>query len=148
MAVVQPVITEDAILNCNQTLLLSIPGICVVTASALLAELPNVSGFTPRELAAFAGLLPQEHGSGTAVRRPGRISRIGSERLRRALYMCALSSKRRNPAPASFVERMTTASKPPKVILPAVARKFLSFAYEIGRTQEPFMSAVTSSYIC
>ncbi|MGI4793080.1 MAG: IS110 family transposase [Janthinobacterium lividum] len=138
MAAVQHVVAEDAVLSRNQALLLSIPGIGVVTASTLLAELPNISEFTPKGLAAFAGLSPQEHSSGTTVRRPGRISRMGSERLRRALYMCALSSKRHNPALLDFVRRMTAAGKPPKVILLAVARKLLVFAHAIVRTQKPF----------
>ena len=63
---------------------------------------------------------------------------MGSERLRRALYMCALSSKRRNPALAGFVARLTAAGKPPKVILLAVARKLLVFAHAIIRTQKSF----------
>jgi len=65
------------------------------------------------------------------VRRPGRISRIGSERLRSALDMCALSAKRTNKARADFVGRLTAAGKPPKVILIAVARKLLVFAHAV-----------------
>lgn len=147
MAAVQLVIAKDVVLSRNHALLLSIPGIGVVTASTLLAELPNISEFTPKGLAAFAGLSPQEHSSGTSIRRPGRISRMGSERLRRALYMCALSSKRRNPALIGFVERMTAAGKPPKVILLAVARKLLVFAHAIVRTQRPFALLVSTSSI-
>lgn len=104
----------------------------------MLAEVPNIAEFTPKALAAFAGLSPQEHSSGSTIRRPGRISRMGSERLRRALYMCSLSSKRRNPALTGFVQRMVAAGKPPKVILLAIARKLLVFAHAIVRTQKPF----------
>jgi transposase len=138
MAAVQAVVAADPVLSRNHALLLTIPGIGPVTAPTLLAELPNIAEFTPKELAAFARLSPQEHSSGTTVRRPGRISRMGSERLRRAPYMCALSSKRRNPALAAFVERMTAAGKAPKVILLAIARKLLVFAHAIVRTQKPF----------
>ena len=46
-----------------------------------------------------------------------------------------LSSKRRNPALAGFVERMTTAGKPPKVILLAIDRKLLVFARVIIQAQ-------------
>lgn len=97
MGAVQALVTADPVLSRNHELLLSIPGIGAVTAPVLLAELPNIAEFTPKGLAAFAGLSPQEHSSGSTVRRPGRISRMGSERLRRALYMCALSSKLRIP---------------------------------------------------
>ena len=138
MDAVQALVATDPVLRRNHELLLSIPGIGVTTAPVLLAELPNIADFTPKGLAAFAGLSPQEHSSGSTVRRPGHISRMGSERLRWALYMCALSSKRRNPALTGFVARLTAAGKPPKVILLAVARKLLIFAHAIIRTQKPF----------
>lgn len=51
--------------------------------------------------------------------------------------MCALSSKRRNPALAAFVEKMTVAGKAPKVILLAIVCKLLVFAHAIVRTQKP-----------
>lgn len=82
---------------------------------------------------AFAELLPQKHSSGSSVRRPGRISRTGSERPRRAL-----SSKRRNPAFTGFVKRLIAAGKPSKVILLAIARKLLVLAHAIVRTQRLF----------
>uniref|UniRef100_UPI0038B2F2F4 transposase n=1 Tax=Geminicoccus flavidas TaxID=2506407 RepID=UPI0038B2F2F4 len=56
----------------------------------MLPELPNIVEFTPKALAAFAGLSPSEHSSGSSRRGTGTISRIGSERLRRTLFMCAL----------------------------------------------------------
>ena len=62
---------------------------------------------------------------------------MGSERLRRVLCMASLSSKRRNPALKSFVQRMLAVGKPPKVILLAIARKLLVFAHAIIRTQKP-----------
>ena len=138
MAAVQVVVAADSILARNQALMLTIPGIGPVTAATMLAEVPNIAEFTPKGLAAFAGLSPQEHSSGSTIRRPGRISRMGSERLRRALYMCSLSSKRRNPALRGFVQRMVASGKPPKVILLAIARKLLVFAHAIIRTQKPF----------
>ena len=145
MTTVQAVVAADPALSRNHALLLTIPGIGPVTAPTLLAELPNIGEFTPKGLAAFAGLSPQEHSSGTTVRRPGRISRMGSERLRRALYMCALSSKRSNLALADFVKRMTAAGKPPKVVLLAIARRLLVFAHAIIRTQQPFTLLIPSA---
>lgn len=135
---VQVVVAADPALERNHTLMLNIPGIGPVTAATMLAEVPNIAEFTPKALADLAGLSPQEHSSGTSIRQPARISRMGSERLRRALYMCSLSSRRRNPALTGFVQRMVAVGKPPKVILLAIARKFLVFAHEILRTQKPF----------
>ena len=136
MAAVQLVITEGAILNRNQALLLSIPSIGVVTASALLTEIFNISGFYARGISGFHRSLATR--TWLWNRSPRRISRTGSERLRQALYMCTLSSKRRDPALDGFMERMTTAGKLPKVILTAVARKLLILSHTIVQMQELF----------
>ena len=137
-AEVRQLIKADPVLSQNLALLRSITGFGEISATVLLAELPNIADFTPKALAAFASLSPQEHSSGASVRKPGKMSRIGSERLRSTLYMCALSAKRTNKALAAFVSRMTAAGKPPKVILIAVARKLLVYAHAVVRTQKPF----------
>jgi transposase len=128
----------DPTLRQNLALVRSITGFGEIAAVILLAELPNIAEFTPKALAAFAGLAPSEHSSGSARRGNGGISRIGSERLRRTLFMCALSAKRTNKALAGFVDRMVAAGKPPKVVLVAVARKLLVYAHAVVRTQKPF----------
>jgi len=137
-AQVRGLVAADPVLARNLALLCSITGFGEVSATILLAELPNIADFTPKALAAFTGLSPQEHSSGSSLRRPGRVSRIGNERLRSVLYMCALSAKRHNKALADFVQRMTAAGKPPKVTLIAVARKLLVYAHAVIRTQQPF----------
>jgi len=138
MSEVKRLVASDPALSKNFALVRSITGISEVSAVVLLAELPNIAEFTPKALAAFAGLSPSEHSSGTSVRRPGRISRVGNPRLRSILYMCALSAKRTNKALADFVRRMADAGKAPKVILVAVARKLLVYAHAVIRTQRPF----------
>ncbi len=149
MSEVRHLIASDPALSRNLALVRSITGFGEVSATILLAELPNVeprgspdiADFTPKALAAFVGLSPSEHSSGTSVRRPGKVSRIGTERLRSTLYMCALSAKRSNKPLAAFVARMTAAGKPPKVILVAVARKLLVYAHAVVRTQKAFESS-------
>ncbi len=134
-------IAADPALSRNLALVRSIIGFGEVSATILLAELPNIADFTPKALAAFVGLSPSEHSSGTSVRRPGKVSRVGTERLRSTLYMCALSAKRSNKPLAAFVARITTAGKSPKVILIAVARKLLVYAHAVIRTQKAFDSS-------
>jgi len=122
MQAVRSLVAADPVLARNLALVRSITGFGEVSATILLAELPNIAEFTPKALAAFAGLSPSEHSSGVSVRRPGKISRVGSERLRGTLYMCALSAKRTNKALAAFVQRMTAAGKPPKSLPPDLIR--------------------------
>jgi len=67
-------IAADPALARNLALLRSIAGFGEISATVPLAELPNIADFTPKALAAFTGLSPQEHSSGTSVRRPNRRS--------------------------------------------------------------------------
>jgi len=149
MYAVRGLVAADPVLACNLSLLRTITGFGEISATILLAELPNVeprgspdiAEFAPKGLAAFAGLSPGEHSSGTSVRRPGKISRVGNERLRRTFYMCAFSAARANKALLGFIVRLKHAGKPPNVILVAVARKLLTYAHAVVRTQKPFTSS-------
>ena len=134
---IRDLIATEAALQHNVDLLTTIPGIGEVTAVMLLAEMPNLAAFTPKGLAAFAGLSPTEASSGARQIRGG-ISRIGNSTVRCALYLCALSARRHNPRLQDFVGRMQSAGKPKKVILVAIARKLLVMAHAVIRTQRAF----------
>ena len=136
-AEIRALLTTDMRLQNNFDLLRSIPGIGEVTAALLLAEMPNIADFTPKGLAAFAGLSPKENSSGARHRSVG-ISRTGNAAIRRSLYLCALAARRHNPRLTEFVTRMTLAGKPNKVILIAIARKLLVMAHAVIRTQKRF----------
>jgi transposase len=63
----------------------SIPGVGLLTATALVADVGNIQRFpTPRHFASFLGLTPREHSSGH-VRRLGSISKRGDTYLRMLL---------------------------------------------------------------
>ena len=132
-------IGRDDAMQRNFDLLCGIPGIGEVTAALILAEMPNIAEFTPKGLAAFTGLSPQEASSGKRKGKAG-ISRIGNSALRSALFMCALTARRHNPRLADFIARMTEAKKPNKVILIALARRLLVMAHAVIRTQTPFQA--------
>jgi transposase len=135
---VRRVIAADPTLSRHVALVRRIPGFGEVSAASLLAEIPTIAGFTPKALAAFAGLSPREPSAGRSIRRPGRLGRLGRERPRRTLFMGALRAKRSNHALADFVRRMAIAGKPPKVMLVAVARKLLVQAHAVIRAPTPF----------
>ena len=151
-AEVRRLVEADAALRKNLALVRSITGFGEISAAILLAELPNIAEFTPRALrrspAGMSAELTGHSRLSRACRRASTppaargghvgISRIGSERLRRTLFMCALSAKRTNKSLAGFVARMAAAGKPPKVVLVAVARKLLVYAHAVVRTQRPF----------
>ena len=78
--------------------LLTIPGIGEVTAIAILAEISDIGEFlNARQLAAYIGVTPKQKVSGTSVHKQSRISKIGNSKLRKALYLPAITAMRSSP---------------------------------------------------
>ena len=97
--------TQHPGLRGQRDLLTSIPGIGETTAAVLLAELFDKRYSSARQAAAFAGVVPRIVESGT-MRRPGRLSKIGPGRVRKALYFPALAALRCNPTLQSLRGRL------------------------------------------
>ena len=127
----------EAPLGAQLRLLTSIPGLGLVTAATLLASLPIERLPGPRQVAAYVGLCPQEHSSGSSIRGRSRTGPVGPAQLRKALSMPALVAMRANPTLCAFADRLRAAGKRPKVIV-AVMRKLLLLAWAILRTGQPF----------
>ena len=123
----------------QKDLLTSIPGIADVTATKLLAEIPSLERFHgASQLAAYAGLTPRQHQSGSSVFRRGRMAKTGNAHLRRALYMPALVALRWNPTIMVFADRLRERGKHKMVIVGAVMRKLLHIVYGVLKSQRPF----------
>jgi transposase len=138
--------------------LTSVRGIGVVTAVALVAELGDLGRFdSPRQLMAFAGLVPSEHSSGERTRR-GRITKTGNAHVRFAAVEAAwhcrrpprlsreLARRQRGQSEAVVAiawaaqgrlhrryARLVARGKPAPKAAVAVARELLGFAWAIAR---------------
>jgi len=126
-------------LKTKHELLKSIPGIGATTAASILSEMPNISEFkTARDVAAFAGLSPRTVQSGTSIRGRGALCKTGNARLRKALYMPALSAKRFNPTLKAFADGLSARGKHHMVVMGAVMRKLLVLAWAILKSGHHF----------
>ena len=126
-------------LNQSCELLRSIPGIGEVTAPLLLAELGDISRFdNVRQVAAYAGLTPEAHESGSSIHAQPVLSRLGSLRLRCALYMPGVVVFRMRTLFAPFIERLLAENRPKMTIIAALMRKLLHLAYGVLKTGRPF----------
>ena len=132
-------ILEHTDLRPAYQLLLSIPGIGEKTARTLLAEYgPTLLTASPKQMTRFAGLDVVLFESGSSVRRQPRISKHGNWRLRRALYLAALSAIRYNPTLAPFYQRKRQQGLQPKQALVAVMRKLLHLVHGVLKHQKPY----------
>ncbi len=101
----------------------AIPGVGLIVAATLLAELPELGARDRRAIAALAGLAPLANDSG---RSKGKRRIWGGRRkVRRVLFIAAMHASRRCPHWASLRQRMQSAGKATKTILVAIARKLL-----------------------
>ena len=119
-------------------LLETIPGIGRVTSATLLAHMPKLGQLDRRAAASLGGLAPRARESGKW--QGHRHTGDGRRHIRRALYMAAVSTMRRNGPYAAFVDRLRAKAKAGKLIAIAIARKLLTIANAILRDEVPFTS--------
>ena len=104
-------------------LLQSTPGVGSVTATMLIAEVPELGQLNRQQICALVGVAPFNRDSGKFR---GRRTIFGGRRaVRKALYMAALTARRYNPVICTFADRLEAQGKLPKVILVACMRKLL-----------------------
>jgi transposase len=120
-------------------LLDSIPGIGDATIARLLAFVGDVGRFSgAKALAAFVGLNPTVHESGSSVKGKPHLSKKGNATVRRALYMPAIVARQHNPVIKAFAQRLKKAGKPNMLIIGAVMRKLLHIIYGVLKSGQPF----------
>jgi transposase len=135
----QELITESKVLSAQQQLLTSIVGIGEQTSVIILAEIGSIEQFTSaRQLAAFAGLTPQEHQSGSSVKGKTRLCKIGSPHLRKALYFPALSAIRYSPQIKILREHFFEAGKNKMQIVGIIMHKLIRIVYGVLKSGKPF----------
>jgi transposase len=120
-------------------LLTSIKGIGKVGAAVLLAEIQDIHLFgSASQLAAFAGVTPTQHSSGSSGYKPSRMSKAGNVYLRKALFFPAIVAKQHNPIIRSFCERLAARGKAPMSCIGAAMRKLLHIAFGVLTSGTPF----------
>ncbi len=121
-------IESDVQLREDVNRLTSIKGVGRRSAYVLLAEFGDLRSYTRNELTACAGLFPRQVQSGTSVHKRPRLVKHGGHRVRKALYLCAMSACRHNPQLQRFYQRLIHHGKAPMAALGAVMRKLLILA--------------------
>ncbi|GGH48487.1 IS110 family transposase [Paenibacillus silvae] len=119
----------------------SIPGIGGKLDAAIVAELWNASQFQDaKQLVAYAGLDPGIYSSGKFTSTSSRITKRGSKRLRRALYLAVQCGIRKaaNRRLKEYYDKKRKEGKPYKVVVIACANKLLHHVYAILKKGEPY----------
>jgi len=118
-------------------LLQTMPGIGLITAMTILAELGDLTRFHSRAAVAnYAGLVPKQRSS-NQKHWSGGIAKHGPSHLRGALIEAAWISIRRVPVYIALFERVERKAGARTAIV-AVARRLLEDAWTLMQKDEPF----------
>lgn len=122
----------------QQELLCSIPGVAERTSAYLMAWLPIDRFDDAREAVAFVGLSPRHNESGDSLKGKSRLCKLGHGRLRKMLYFPAVTAMTHNPAARAFASRLETAGKKGKIVVAAVMRKIVHWAFGVLKSGTKF----------
>ena len=113
-------------------------GIGTVTATTLVAFLPELGQLSHAQITAMAGLAPWSCDSGAKHGR--RAIRGGRGRVRRALYMAAMTAAQHKPGHLGrYYHRLRhQQNKPGKVALVACMRKLIIMANAVVKREAPW----------
>jgi transposase len=130
----------------------SIPGIGEKIAATIISEIGEIERFNhPKKLVAFAGIDPSVYSSGRFTATQNKITKRGSSRLRRALYMavrCGIRDTRkqkttveiiaRNKKLREFYDKKRDEGKPFRVAVIACVNKLLHWIYALLKSKAIF----------
>jgi transposase len=130
-------VTRHPHLQHQRDLLQSIPGIAWLTAARLIAA--DITRFdSADQLAAYAGLSPHQHRSGSSVNKPAHLSKRGHATLRHALYMPAIVATKHNPLIHSLYHRLLGKGKAKMQAIGAAMHKLLRLAFGVLKSDTHF----------
>ena len=105
----------------------------------LLAEIRDVATFdSADQLAAVAGLTPQEFSAGSSVHGKPRLSKIGNSRLRQALDLPAIVARRYHPLIQVVCARLLAQGKSKMAMIGAAMHKLLRQVFGVLKSGLPF----------
>ncbi|MEJ1375410.1 MAG: IS110 family transposase [Candidatus Sedimenticola sp. (ex Thyasira tokunagai)] len=127
----------------DKQLLESIPGVGDVVSSHMVAAYHSRDFRKASQMAAYFGLIPIEHESGSSVRKPPRLSKAGNAKVRAKLYMPAIVASRYNPDAHALYMRLLQRGKSKMSALGAVMRKLVHICFGVLKNQQEYVPQVT-----
>jgi transposase len=124
------------------SILMSAPGVSWLLSAHLLVI---TRGFTEipsyRTLAQYLGISPNEHSSGTSVRKRERSRRYGPSTARKLLHLAARSLRTHHPSFQRYFLEKTAAGKPKPLVLNNIANKLLKQLCAMMQSGTPYNPA-------
>jgi transposase len=123
---IQQVIENDPELNRLFTIVTSVPGVGMITATSIVVSTNEFKSIKePRKYACYAGVAPFEHTSGSSIRGKTRVSRKANLHAKSLLHMVALTAILNNPEMKKYYLRKVEEGKSKMNVINAVRNKIV-----------------------
>jgi transposase len=127
------------------SLLMTAPGVSWLLSGHFIVL---TRGFTERleyrALAQYLGISPNEHTSGTSIRKQSRSRRYGPPAIRKLLHLAARSLRTHEPGFRRYFLEKTIAGKPKALVLNNIANKLLRRLCAMLNEQRPYIQGFRS----
>ena len=134
---IRRLIDDDPTFKQTFLLLLSVPGIGLQLAAHLLIHMQET--LDPKVLAAFIGICPIKHESGTSIYSAPTSRHYGPPVMRKLLYLGACSVRTHKKQFQQYFFRKVAEGKHKKVVLNNIENKILKIACAVVRSQKQYI---------
>lgn len=125
-------------LKADRERLRSIPAVGEKTANRMLAVLKSRAFESAEQAAAFLGVVPVAHQSGSSVLQRPHLSKNGDAKTRTVLYMAAVVATRYNPDIKTLYERLCARGKAKMTAIGAAMRKLVHICFGVIKHQQNY----------
>ena len=126
----------------DKVLLESIPGVGNVIATRMLMVINSRQFTKASQCAAYLGLVPVQHESGSSVKGRSHLSKAGNPAIRAKLYMPAVVAAHCNPDVKALYERLLSRGKSKMSALGAVMRKLVQICFGVLKHQKIYQPQI------
>lgn len=138
-------INDDPSSHNLHTLFKSIPGIGSILGAYFLVSMHTAPDpYSYKSLAAYIGICPYEHSSGSSINGKATSRHFGPSAMRRLVYLASLSVCTHQPQFRIYYLRKVDGGKPKKVVINNVANKLLKIVCAVARTKTPYVRGYRS----
>jgi transposase len=137
---IRRLIDQDPTYRQMASLLMSIPGVGLLLAAQMLVIMENApQPVSAKSLAAYIGICPYEHLSGTSVFKRSSSRHYGPAAVRKLLYLAAMSLRTHHAQFRDYFLRKVAEGKSKKLVLNNIANKLLKIMCAVLRTRTPYI---------
>jgi len=123
----------------NYLLVVSIKGVGMITAIALIIHTNNFEAFkTPRQLACYCGVVPFEKTSGTSINKGNHISKLANKEIKTLLTQCARCAVQYDKELAAYYTRKIAQGKKDRIVINNVRNKLIHRIFAVVNNRIPY----------